>query len=82
VRFNPETGLIDWFESMRYQNQASPEKILWLNKTVEWSDLNGTPTNTVGSAIWMNNGTPWVIFHVDDIRFNTDVDGYIRAKGP
>lgn len=82
VRFNPETGLIDWMESMRYQNQASPEKILWLNKAVEWNTLNDIPTNTVGSAIWMNNGTPWAIFHVDDIRLNVDVEEYIRAKGP
>jgi len=82
VRFNPETDLIDWVESMRYQNQASPEKILWLNKAVEWRDLNGTLTNTIGSAIWMNNGTPWAIFHVDDIRFNVDVNEYIRATGP
>jgi hypothetical protein len=82
VRFNPETDLIDWFESMRYQNQASSEKILWLNQAVEWKDLNGTPTNTVGSAIWMNNGTPWAIFHVDDIKLNVDVGEYIRAEGP
>lgn len=82
VRFNPETDLIDWFESMRYQNQASPQKILWLNKAVEWETLDGIPTNTVGSAIWMNDGTPWAIFHVDDIRFNVEVSEYIRAKGP
>lgn len=82
VRFNPDTGLIDWFESMRYQNQASPQKILWLNNSVEWETLNDIPTNTVGSAIWMDNGTPWAIFHVEDIRFNVDVKEYIRAKGP
>ncbi len=82
VRFNPETDLIDWFESMRYQNQASAEKTLWLTKAVEWRDLNGTPTNTIGSAIWMNDGTPWAIFHVDEIRFNVDVNEYVRAQGP
>lgn len=82
VRFNPETALIDWFESMRYQNQASPEKILWLNRALAWNNLNGVPTNTVGAATWMNNGTPWAIFHVDDIRYNVDVKEYIRAKGP
>ena len=82
VRFNPDTGLIDWFESMRYQNQASPAKILWLNKSVEWQALNGITTNTVGSATWMDNGTPWAIFHVEDIRFNIDVSEYIRAQGP
>jgi hypothetical protein len=82
VRFNPKTGLIDWFESMRYQSQANDEKVLWLNKAETWEKLNGQTTNTVGSAIWMNNGTPWAIFHVEDIKFNVDVDDYIRADGP
>ncbi len=82
VRFSPETGLIDWFESMRYQNQASAEKLLWLNKAEEWKPLNGLLTQTAGSAIWMNDGKPWATFHVEDIRLNVDVDEYIRAKGP
>lgn len=82
VRFNPETGLIDWFESMRYHNQASPAPVLWLNRTVEWAPLNELLTNTVGSAIWMDDGKPWATFYVDDIRFNVDVQDYIRAEGP
>lgn len=82
VRFDPETGLVKWFESMRYQNQASKEKILWLNKSVGWSEQNGILTNTVGAAIWMNDGKPWAVFYVDDIRLNVDVQEYIRAQGP
>src|SRR5581483_1910705 len=82
VRFNPQTGLIDWFESMRYHNQASADKTLWLNHAEEWNELNGQLTNTVGAAIWMDDGKPWAVFHVEDIRFNVDVEEYIRAKGP
>lgn len=82
VRFNPQTGLIDWMESMRYHNQASTSKTLWLNKAMEWSTLNGKPTNTVGAAIWMDDGKPWAVFHVEDIVYNADVQEYIRAKGP
>lgn len=82
VRFNPETGLIDWFESMRFKNQASPARILWLNKAVEWAPLNDFLTNTAGSAIWMDDGTPWATFYVEDIRFNVDVHEYIRSTGP
>jgi hypothetical protein len=82
VRFNPETGLIEWFESMRYQNQASPGRVLWLNRALEWGPLNGVPTNLTGSAIWMDDGKPWAVFHVEDIRLNVDVREYIRAKGP
>jgi len=82
VRFNPQTGLVDWFESMRYQDQANADKMLWLNQVMEWSKLNGVPTNTVGAAIWMNDGKPWATFHVEDIRYNTDVNESIRATGP
>jgi hypothetical protein len=81
VRFNPDTGLVDWFESMRYQNQASPQKVMWLNKSVEWGELNGVPTNRVGSAIWMDDGKPWAVFHVEDIRLNVDVAESLRARG-
>lgn len=82
VRFNPQTGLIDWMESMRYHNQASTSKTLWLNKAMEWSTLNEKPTNTVGAAIWMDDGKPWAVFNVEDIVYNADVQEYIRAKGP
>jgi Family of unknown function (DUF6544) len=82
VRFNPETGLIDWFESMRYHNQANATKVLWMNQALEWSKLNGVMTNTVGAAIWMDDGKPWAVFHVDDIRYNVDVNESIRAQGP
>ena len=81
VRFNPDTQLIDWFESMRYHNSASPAKTLWLNHTLEWGALNGQLTNLTGSAIWMDDGKPWAIFHVEDIVFNVDVSEYIRATG-
>lgn len=82
VRFNPQTGLIDWFESMRYQRQSSEHKTLWLNQALQWESLNGTLTNTVGAAIWMDNGKPWAVFHAEDIVYNVDVNKYIRAEGP
>lgn len=82
VRFNPDTNLIDWFESMRYKNSASASKTLWLNQTVEWKTLNGQLTNTSGAAIWMDDGKPWAVFKVEDIVFNVDVSEYIRQKGP
>lgn len=81
VRFNSETGLIEWFESMRYHNQASLSKTLWLNNAVEWTDLNGVKTNTAGAAVWMDDGNPWAVFHVQEMRFNVDVNEYIRASG-
>ena len=36
VRFDPDTGLVTWFESMRYHGKDSTAKVLWLNQTLEW----------------------------------------------
>jgi hypothetical protein len=82
ARFDPDTGLVAWFESMRYHGEASTFKVLWLNQAVEWKMLNGQLTNTTGAAIWMDDGKPWAVFNVEDIVFNVNVKEYIRAKGP
>ncbi len=58
VRFDPKTGLITWFESMRYHNASSPSKALWLSHALEWRTLNGQLTNTTGAAIWTDDGKP------------------------
>jgi hypothetical protein len=82
VRFDPDTNLITWMESMRYHNEASTAKVMWLNQALEWKTLNGQLTNTAGAAIWMDDGKPWATFYIDDMVFNVDVQNYIRQKGP
>jgi hypothetical protein len=82
VRFDPDTGLVTWLESMRYHDEASTNKVMWLNQIVEWKTLDGQLTNTVGAAIWMDDGKPWATFTVEDIIFNADVKEYIRQAGP
>jgi len=82
VRFDPETGLISYFESMRYHGAESTAKVLWLNESREWGTLGGQPVLKVGAAIWMDDGKPWAIFTVEDIVYNVDVGETIRAKGP
>lgn len=81
VRFDPATGLVTWMESMRYQTSTSAAKVLWMNQAVEWRVIDGQLTNTAGAAIWMDDGKPWAVFHLDDIRFNVDVQDYVRQKG-
>lgn len=81
VRFDPATGLVAWTETMRYQTSASTGKVLWMTHALEYGDLDGVLTNTVGSATWMDDGTPWAVFTLEDVRFNVDVSAYVRAKG-
>ena len=83
VRFDPDTGLTTWFESMRYRSSTSTAKTLWLNQGLEWSTaLDGMPFMKRGAVIWMDDGKPWLTMVVEDIACNVDVQEYIRAKGP
>ena len=81
VRFDPATGLISYFESMRFQRPDSQKKVLWINESRQWSTLNGQPFLMVGAAIWMDDGRAWAVFTVEDVAYNVDVKEYIRAKG-
>jgi hypothetical protein len=51
-------------------------------QSVAWDKINGVTTLKTGSAIWLNQSTPWAFFTVEDIVFNVDVQEYIRQKGP
>ena len=81
VRFDPDTGLPTWTETMRYQASSSMGKTLWMTHALEYEQLDGVLTNTVGAATWMDDGTPWATFTLEDARFNVDVSAYVRARG-
>jgi hypothetical protein len=80
VRFDPDTGLLRWLESMRYKG-VTGKKVLWLNESLEYKPLGGYLVPTVGAATWMDDGKPWAVFTVEEIVYNTDVSQYVRAKG-
>jgi hypothetical protein len=67
VRFDPETGLIDTMEGMRYRD-AGPQakKILWITKALEGPAIPGTPLSSVGSATWLDQGKPWAVFQLEE----------------
>ncbi len=81
VRFNPETGFPDWFESMRYHDSKSTAKVLWLNHTEDVQEKDGKLFSTIGSVTWMDDGKPWAYFTIEDITLNVDVAQYVRQKG-
>ena len=82
VRFDPDTGLLLLMETMRYQDAEGGKKILWLSEAREWQTINETLVPSTGAAIWLDEGTPWAIFNVEEIIYNVDVDDYIRSTGP
>jgi hypothetical protein len=83
MRFNPETGLLDSMEAMRYRD-AGPQakKILWITRNLAAKKIADTQIDTVGNATWLDQGTPWATFTLEEVNYNVDVSTYIRQKGP
>lgn len=81
VRFDPQTGLLQMMETMRYRDAEGGNKILWITENMRWDLLNDNLFPVVGSATWLDEGTPWAVFSVEDVKYNLPVDDYIRAAG-
>ncbi len=43
--------------------------------------VEGKMTLTVGALTWFGDKKPWVVFTIEDIVFNVDIEEYVRAKG-
>jgi len=82
VRFDPDTGLPCLVESMRYRDENSADKVLWINDIRNWGRVNESVVVTEGALIWLDEGTPWLVFELDEVVYNVDVEDYIRAEGP
>lgn len=82
VRFDPETGLLASMEAMRYRD-AGPQakKILWITRSEEGGTIAGTSMSAVGSATWLDQGKPWAMFTLEEVKYNVDVSQYIRQRG-
>ncbi len=71
VRFNPDTGLVDQMEAMRFKAKGDTSKTLWITNEVR----------KVSYATWLDDGKPWAALGLDEIRFNVDVSDYLRQRG-
>jgi hypothetical protein len=82
ARFDPGTGMLRFLESLRYKGTDSESKTLWINEAFQWGVASGNTTPVVSAATWFDEGTPWAVLTVEDVRHNVDVGEYIRAAGP
>jgi hypothetical protein len=83
MRFNPDTGLLDSMEAMRFRDSGSQaKKILWITRNIEGKKIKGTQLDAIGSATWLDQGKPWAIFTLEEVNYNVDVSEYIQQKGP
>ncbi|NLF02826.1 MAG: hypothetical protein GX601_17810 [Anaerolineales bacterium] len=82
VRFNPQTGLIDMMETMRYRDTGDDQpKILWILRNEIEQPADHSRVSSVGSAMWLDQGSPWAYFAVEELVLNVDVSTYIIQRG-
>jgi hypothetical protein len=82
MRFNPETGLLDSMEAMRYRDAGDQaKKILWITQNMAGPTLPDSKLSAVGSATWLDQGKPWAVFTLEDINYNVAISEYIRQRG-
>lgn len=81
VRFDPDSGLVSLFESMRYKGAESQGKTLWLNQARGWGEVGGHLIPHRAALIWLDEGTPWAVFTVEEVVHNLEVGAYLRTPG-
>ncbi len=72
VTFDPDTGLLDRVDTLRYQSEERAERWGWHNRTYQWQGLNGSTVPVTTKTQW-NAAAPWATWKIDDIILNVDV---------
>ena len=82
MRFNPDTNLLDSMEAMRFRNSGvDAKKILWITRSADGKKIEGTKLDAVGTATWLDQGLPWAVFTLEEVKYNVEVSEYILQKG-
>ncbi len=82
ARFDEVTGRPRLFEAMRYKAADDVSKTLWLNQALTWGEVDGHLVMREAALVWFDEGTPWAVFHTDEVSYGGDVATYLRARGP
>lgn len=82
ARFGPGTGRLWMLESMRYRDQDSDAKTLWLNEVLAWDDVGGHTAPARATLTWFDEGTPWARWSVEEVVYGADVSNPLRNEQP
>jgi hypothetical protein len=81
VSFDPDTGLIRTMEAMRWKKPEDTAKTPWRGEVRNWQRVDGQWSAGTLAVTWLDDGTPWAVFTIDDLVHNVDVSTYIRKRG-
>ena len=75
--FDPQTGLIRAMEAMRWKEPTSEAKTLWRNELLGWHTFHGIKIPSSVATTWLDEGTPWAVWTIDDVAYNVDASGIL-----
>jgi hypothetical protein len=82
VIFDPQSGLIQRMEALRYKQATDGEKTRWLLEALEWDRFNSILVPSLSTVTWEDEGLPWLTITLEELVYNVDVSAYIHASGP
>lgn len=82
VTFDPQSGLLERMESMRFKTVSDEARILWINQAAEWGEVNNHPVPLRTSITWGDEDSPWARLDTENVLYNADLGTYIEAAGP
>ncbi|HSB66792.1 MAG TPA: DUF6544 family protein [Anaerolineales bacterium] len=81
IQFDPLSGEMTHYETIRYHD-AKSGTIRWWGDITFSPSVDGQLLNKVITAIWEDEGTPWLSAAVEELQFNADLSDYIHQRGP
>ncbi|MCC5947716.1 MAG: hypothetical protein JJT89_04595 [Nitriliruptoraceae bacterium] len=80
ARFSPDSGLVTWFESMRFKGEEAEERTLWLNGVVSWGELDGRLLPIETTVTWIDDGAPWARLTTEHVAYDTAAGAQLRTS--
>ncbi len=77
--FDPQSGLLDRFEALRWRDAGDPQPIRWVTRVHAWTRIQGVGVPAVSSVQWGDQAQPWLRLSLDDVVWNVDLDEYVRS---
>ena len=81
LHFDPTTGLLRRLEALRWREETDAVKQPWRGEVTGWTAFHGLKVANPSELMWVNDGKPWAVWHIEDVAYNVDVREYIRASG-
>ncbi len=80
VRFDPQTGMMQRMETLRYRDEKVGE-LRWWGDLITEQDKDGLPLKTFFTVTWEDEGSPWLKAELEEAVFNSDVRDILSREG-